>query len=100
MLKHVVMWRFREGADGKSRREHAQWMKEHLEALRGVIPQIRELEVGVNENPSPAAYDAVLTVTFDSPEELAIYKDHPAHVAVSDHCKGVRESRVVVDYTL
>ena len=33
MLKHVVMWRFIEGAEGKNRNEHAQWMKEHLEAI-------------------------------------------------------------------
>ncbi|MEF9931809.1 MAG: Dabb family protein, partial [Bacteroidales bacterium] len=26
------------------------------------------------------------------------YKIHPAHVAVSDFCKKIRESRVVCDY--
>ncbi len=98
MLKHIVMWRFREGAEGGSRQEHARWMKEHLEALVGVVPQIQSLEVGVNEFSSAAAYDAVLTVTFRSKEELDAYKVHPAHVAVSEHCEKVRESRVVVDY--
>lgn len=98
MLKHIVMWRFKEGAEGKTRREHAQWMKEHLEALVGVIPQIQTLELGINEFPSPAAYDAVLTVTFLSKEDLDTYKVHPAHVAVSEHCEQVREERVVVDY--
>ncbi len=98
MLKHIVMWRFRENAEGKSRREHALWMKENLEALVGVIPQIQTLEVGVNEFESDAAFDAVLTVTFLSKEDLDIYKVHPAHVAVSKHCESVRETRVVVDY--
>lgn len=98
MLKHIVMWRFKEGAEGKSRREHALWMKEHLEALVGVIPQIQSLEMGVNEFPSEAAYDAVLTVCFLTKEDLDTYKVHPAHVAVSEHCEGVRECRVVVDY--
>lgn len=98
MLKHIVMWRFREGAEGKSRIEHARWMKERLEALRGVVPQIRELEVGVNETVSEAAYDAVLISAFDSPADLEAYKCHPAHVAVSEQCKRVRESRVAVDY--
>lgn len=100
MLKHIVMWRFREGAEGKSRRAHAQWMKEHLEALVGIIPEIEGLEVGINEYPSEAAYDAVLTATFASKEALDRYKVHPAHVAISQYCKGVRECRVVCDYTL
>ena len=99
MLKHIVMWRFKE-ACGMSRQEHAQWMKEHLEALPAQIPQICSLEVGINEIASPAAYDAVLTVTFRSKEDMEIYKNHPAHQAVSNHCKEVREARVVVDYYL
>ena len=49
------MWRFKEGAEGKSRIEHAQWTKEHLEALVGVVPEIRSLEVGVNIKPGDAA---------------------------------------------
>ncbi len=100
MLKHVVMWRFREGAEGRSRTEHARWIKESLEALRGEIPQIVDIEVGVNEIPSPAAYDAVLIATFSSLADMEIYKNHPSHAAVSNHCEMVRESRVVVDYTI
>ena len=48
MFKHIVMWRFIDGANGKSKQEHAQWVKENLEALKGVVPEIREIEVGVN----------------------------------------------------
>ena len=48
MFKHVVMWRFIDGAGGKTKKEHSLWVKEHLEALVGVIPEIRSLEVGVN----------------------------------------------------
>ena len=44
MLKHVVMWHFREQTEGKSRQAHAQWMKEHLERLIGVVPEIRSLK--------------------------------------------------------
>ena len=98
MLKHVVMWRFVEGAEGKSRSEHAQWMKEHLEALVGVVPEIRALEVGIDCNRGTAAYDAVLISLFDDAESLKRYKNHPAHQAISTHCKQVRESRTVVDF--
>lgn len=98
MLKHVVMWRFVDGAEGKSREEHARWMKEHLEALVGVVPEIRALEVGIDCNRGAAAYDAVLITLFDDEESLKRYKQHPAHLAVSNYCKQVREQRTVVDF--
>lgn len=100
MLKHIVMWRFTDGAQGKSSREHALWMKEHLEALVGVVPEIRSMEVGVNCCPSDTAYDAVLISTFDDMDAMNRYKVHPAHVAVADYCKQVRESRVDIDYEI
>ena len=100
MLKHIVMWRFVEGAGGKTRVEHAQWMKEHLEALVGVVPEIRSMEVGVNIAPSASAYDAVLISPFDDKEALDRYKVHPAHKAVAAYCKEVRELRADVDYEI
>ena len=39
MLKHVVMWKLKETAEGKTKAENAQFMKEHLEALWGVVPE-------------------------------------------------------------
>ena len=92
------MWRFVDGAAGKSRHEHAQWMKEHPEQLTSVIPEIRSLEVGVNTNTGDMAYDAVLISTFDDAEAMKRYKTHPAHQTISNYCKQVRESRTVVDY--
>ena len=60
MFKHIVMWRFIDGANGKSKQEHALWAKESLEALVGVVPEIISLEVGVNVCVAGTAYDAVL----------------------------------------
>ncbi|MCD7914768.1 MAG: Dabb family protein [Tannerellaceae bacterium] len=33
MLKHIVMWKLKAEAEGKTKAENALWMKEHLEAL-------------------------------------------------------------------
>ena len=98
MLKHIVMWSLAESAEGRSKAENAQWMKEHLEALVGVVPELLSAEVGINVCESEMAYDAVLVSTFESKEALDAYKIHPAHKAVSDYCKKVRLSRVVCDY--
>ena len=98
MLKHVVMWKLEEEAEGKTKAENALWMKEHLEALVGVVPEINSLEVGINILESDMAYDAVLISTFESKEALASYKVNPKHVEISSYCKKIRESRVVIDY--
>ena len=100
MLKHIVMWRFTDGAEGKSALQHAQWMKENLEALVGVVPQIRSLEVGIGAYPSGTSYDAILISTFDDKEAMEQYKIHPAHVAVGEYCKKVCKSRADIDYEL
>lgn len=100
MFKHIVMWRFVDGANGKSKREHALWVKEHLEALVGVVPEIRALEVGVNVCVAGTAYDAVLVSTFDSAEAMERYKVHPAHVEVAAYFKSVTEGRAEADYEI
>lgn len=100
MLKHIVMWRFIDGANGKSKEEHSLWVKEHLEALVGVIPEIRSLEVGVNICVAGTAYDAVLVSAFDDAASMERYKVHPEHVAVAGYFKGITEGRAEVDYTI
>ena len=98
MLVHVVMWRLKESACGASRLENAQKMKEKLEALVGVVPQLKSATVGVDFKHTDMSYDAVLISRFETEEDLAAYKVHPAHVEISKFCKQIRESRVVVDY--
>ena len=91
MIKHIVMWKFKPGTQA----EQGQFL-EGLRGLFGVIPQIREQEIGVNV--TAGGYDAVLVSVFDSREDLAAYKADPRHVAVSSLCKAIREDRAAVDY--
>ena len=98
MLKHVVMWKLKETAEGKTKAENAQFMKEHLEALWGVVPELKSVEVGINVKESDMAYDAVLIAEFENEAALAAYKIHPEHVKISSYCKKIQESRVVVDF--
>ena len=100
MLKHIVMWRFKDGAEGKSPLEHAQWMKQNLEALVGVVPEIQSLEYGIDEMPTPASYHGVLTIVVADTEALIRYANHPEHLKIVDYASKVTENRVVVDYTL
>lgn len=98
ILKHIVMWKLKDEAEGRTRNENAQWLKEHLEALVGRVPELMFAEVGINIKESDVAYDAVLTATFRSIEDLEAYKIHPLHQEVSNYCKKIRLSRIVCDY--
>ncbi|MCF0236392.1 MAG: Dabb family protein [Bacteroidaceae bacterium] len=100
MLKHIVMWRFKEGAEGQTATQHAQWMKQHLDALVGVVPEIVSLECGIDVLRTPASFDAVLTVTLADVEALQRYANHPAHLVIAEHAKLITETRVAVDYNL
>lgn len=95
MIKHIVMWKFKEGE-----RDNMLLFRDRLLALKGQIPEIRSMEVGINMNPSDRSYDAVLVSEFDSMEALNAYSTNPLHVAVSDFCKTIRTASVSVDYEL
>lgn len=90
MIKHIVMWKFKPGTE----KEQEEFLS-GLRGLFGVIPQIREQEVG--RNIAPGNYDAVLISVFDSPADLEAYKTDPRHVKVSTLCKSIRTDRVAVD---
>ena len=68
MIRHIVMWKFREGTEE------------------------------VTRNIGKDNYDAVLVSEFETMDDLNAYKVDPRHVAVSDICKSIRADRVAVDY--
>ncbi len=93
MIRHIVMWRFKEGE-----RENMLVFRDRLLALKGRIPEIRAMEVGINMNPSDRSYDAVLVSEFDSLEALRAYSENPLHVEVSEFCRFIRTASASVDY--
>ena len=93
MIRHIVMWKFRPGTEAQARE-----FMEKLSALYGVIPQIRQQQIGVDCSGSGKNYSAVLVSDFDSLEDLEAYKSDPRHQAVSALCKSIREDRVAVDF--
>lgn len=60
MIKHIVMWRLKKFAEGKSKLENANIIKINLEDLKHRIDEVKLIEVGVNINNSQQAYDVVL----------------------------------------
>ena len=98
MLKHIVMWKLKDFAEGARKLDNARQMKSRLEALKGRIREIRAIEVGINTNESPDSYDVVLYSEFENASALQRYQANPEHLAVADFIARVRAERKVVDY--
>ncbi|EGT3616974.1 Dabb family protein [Clostridium perfringens] len=98
MIKHIVMWKLKDEAEGNSKAENAKIIKDSLEDLQGKFKEIVSLEVGIDVNKSEQAYDIVLYSTFNSLEDLDSYQKNPDHVKAGSFVKKVASSRVVVDY--
>ena len=98
MIKHIVAFRMKKelGVDEKADAMHQ--IKTRLEALPPMIEELLTAEVGLNINPTDAAFDLVLTTTHHSVEELNTYAGHPDHQAVVAFILTVISDRVVVDY--
>ena len=98
MIKHIVLWTFKESALGKTKQGNLKETKALLEGLKGKIKEVKHLDVGINFNPAPHAYDLALYSEFSSKEDLLTYTNHPEHQRVVEHLGRVRAQRIVVDY--
>lgn len=99
MIKHIVMWKFYDVAEGSTKAQNLEKARGLLESLKGNIPEIQRLEVGINLAESDQAYDMVLSADFENAAGLKTYLDHPEHQVVADFVGKVRTHRAVVDYS-
>lgn len=93
MIKHIVMWKFREDAAEADKLE----MKRQLEALKGKVPSLLQIEVGMDIVGTDVSKDMVLTTLFNSLSDLQAYADDPAHLKVVEFVKPLVCERAVVD---
>ncbi len=100
MVKHLVLWKLQESANGKSKLENAQEARQVLEALNAKIPVILKLEVGFDFSNTENSADLVLYSEFESKEALKEYQDHPDHVAVRPFIMEITSERKVIDYEI
>ncbi len=98
MVKHIVVWKFKQSAEGASRAENLKKAKAMLEMLKGKIPAIRRFEVGIDVSLTESSFDLVLNSEFADTRALEEYRSHPDHVRVVEFLRKVHEGRIVVDY--
>lgn len=97
MIKHIVMWNM-SGDTAAERDAAARIVKEKFESLRGAVPGLLELEIGIDESGVDYACDVVLYSVFQSREALADYASHPLHLKVREQLGNMRIARYQVDY--
>jgi hypothetical protein len=100
VIRHIVMWKLKETAEGASRAENAQKLKALLEGCRDIVPGILHLEVGIAQAGLDSTYDVVLVSDFADKAALDAYQVHPTHEALKHFVVAVRESRQCVDYVV
>lgn len=100
MIEHVVMWKFADTAEGKTREENMAIVRRRLLALPAVIPEIKFMQLGRDVSRTDMSYDMMLVTRFESLEALHTYKVHPAHVEVASYVAKVKVARVVLDAEL
>jgi len=99
MIKHIVTWKIKDSAEGRTKKENIAIMKQMLLSLKEKLPMIKHLEVGINSPDADASnWDIVLITDLATMADLQAYQVHPEHVKVGEFVAKVRESRACVDY--
>ena len=94
MIKHVVCFKLNEG-------ESPEKAKEVLMSMKGNVPMLKGIEVGVDCLHSQRSYDVILSVILDDMNALADYQKDAYHVdVVKKHMHAVTKTSVSVDFEL
>ena len=95
MVKHIIIWKLKEEHNTFDVKRN---IKTELEALKGQIPGLLEIEVEIEPMPSSNG-DLMLYSAFESADALKVYATHPAHVRVADtFVRPFTETRSCFDY--
>lgn len=98
MVKHLVMWNFREDFPEEKKEEMAREADARLKALVGKIQGLICAEMKLNRLPG-SNRELLLVSELETPSDLEAYQIHPLHVAVAEEViKPAACDRVCFDY--
>ncbi len=98
MVKHVIMFKFKEKFDGKSKAENLAVAAEMSRNLVGKVPTLRSGTTNLNAAPSPINYDMVIELTFDDFAGMQEFHVHPLHMELVKFLDAASEALAAVDY--
>ena len=98
MIRHIVMFKFKEEAEGRTKAENLKIAVEMILELKNDIKYILRDKVKINsEQADKNNYDLIYISDFNNIEELNKYAVHPTHLKLVDFVKNVREERACID---
>jgi hypothetical protein len=97
MYRRVVLWRLK-AVDQPQRESDATTIKTALESMRGKIPGMLAIQVGVNVSPIADASEVCMIVDYEDEAALAVYETHPVHEAVKPIVGPLRSERRVAEF--
>lgn len=104
MIRHVVMWKLKEEAEGATKEKNAQKMKLILEGLKINIEEIKNVEVGINitedDEEVGSGFDVVLISDFETELDYTMYTRNAHHKKALNFIKSVIDERHFVDYKM
>lgn len=98
MVKHVILWKLKDGMAAEEKTRVKADIKEGLEGLKDKIPGLVDIKVRTEGLASSNA-DLMLDSSFTDAAALNGYSVHPAHVEVADtKVRPFTETRLCLDY--
>ncbi len=93
MLTHIVLFRMKQECKGQ-----ASQLVERLLGMKGKIPQLLDIEAGVDVVHSGRSYDVALITRFASLADMEAYQVNPVHQEVLQFVREVTSESVSVDF--
>ena len=94
MFTHIVFFKLKDDSQ-----ENVEKVAAILNAMKGKIPELKEIEVGIDILHTERSYDLSLITKFNSKEDMDAYQVHPYHVnEVLKYIKPMIKQSSAVDY--
>ena len=98
MIRHIVMWKFRDHAEGADKAANLARAKALLDGCADLVPGMGRLEVAIAQPGLECTYDLVLYSEFADRAALDAYQEHPTHAPVKAFMRSVVVARQCMDY--
>lgn len=98
MINHVVMFKLKEYNSFEEKESVLETFRSKLLSLKGVISELKYIEVGKHYMINSPSFDICMITHFDSVEDLKKYQVHPDHMKIIDFVQAVTVSRAAVDF--
>ncbi len=99
MYKHIVFWKIKDNANGKSKAELIKEIKAKLDSLPAQIPEVISYETAINIGDYGASFfDISLISVFENKDTFWNYTKYPVHDEVVAFIQSVQLDEQIIDY--